>query len=159
MLTVGIEGFGRHFIAWNLAALLKAPIYADHHAPYRSWNTAGAVSVFERWEGKKFPTVIVDNRDPVSPIDMWFWILPPDPTEVELARERLDNTGAHAYLVLNGTRQKGLFGERVLTSIPWEEQQAQAILIGMPLVALVPPFATHFRSLVEVIARVSGSGR
>lgn len=159
MLAVGIEGFGRHFVAWNLAACLKAPIYADRQAPYRSWNTAGTVVVFERWEGKKVPVVIVDNRDPVIPIDIWFWTLPPDPKDVELARERLDNTGANAFLVLNGIRQKGLFGERILTSIPWEEQQAQAILMGMPLVALVPPFSSYFKPLLEVVSRVSDPGR
>ena len=159
MLAIGVEGFGRHFVAWNLAALLKAPIYADKQTPYRRWNTAGVVSVFERWEGKKYPAVIVDNRDPVIAIDLWFWILPPDPKEVELTRERLDNTGANAHLVLNGARQKALFGERILTAIPWEEQQAQAILMGMPLVALVPSFATYFGPLREVIARVSSPGR
>ena len=115
--------------------------------------------MFERWEGKQHPVIIVDNRDSVTSINMWLWILPPDPVEVELARERLDNTGANAHLVLNGARQTGLFGERILAAIPWEEQQAQAILMGMPLVALVPSFATYFGPLKEVIARVSSPGR
>ncbi len=159
MLAVGVEGFGRHFIAWNLAALLKAPIYADHHTPYRSWNTAGAVPVFERWIGKNPGIVMVDNRDPVILVDLWIYTVPPDPKEAELARERIENTGVNAHLVVNGSKQKRLFGEGILTAIPWEEQQAQAILMGLPLVLLAPPFAAYFQPVLEVIAGVSDPRR
>lgn len=152
MIVVGIEGFGRHFVTWNLAALLQAPIYADHHAPYRSWNAAGVVPVFERWEDKKYPIVLVDTRDAVIPVDRWLWCVAPDVKEVTLAKERIETSGLNASLIINGSKQKSLFGD-VLAAIPWEEQQTQAILMGMPLVTLVPPFAHHFQPIVEVIKK------
>lgn len=111
------------------------------------------VSVFERWEGKKSPIVLADTRDSVVPVDLWLWSVAPDPKEVELAKERIENTGVNAYLILNGSKQKGLFGRDILTAVPWEEQQAQAILMGMPLVTLVPPFAQHFQPIVEVVKK------
>lgn len=159
MLKIGVVGFGKSFLAWNLAGLLDAPLYADARAPYRRWNrTIRILETMEAAQGA--PVLVMDHEENEAFPDLSFYAVPPDPSLVLDIQRAVAQAERPTHLVLNGYSKQATWGVFApefapLAVIPWDMRQASAILLGSPLAVRDPGFAQHFAPLIEVIRRVA----
>ena len=159
LLKVGLIGFGKSFLAWNLAGAVEdSVIYADSHAPYRVWNRT--VRVEESWaqvEKSAPQLVVIDHAEAEVLPDQILMLVPPDPLRIEEAlRMKKEQQGRRQlHLVLNGYEEGApwLFPETFhpVAVLPWDVRQLSACVLRIPLVQRDPKFRHYLNPILEVL--------
>ncbi|WP_029423368.1 hypothetical protein [Alicyclobacillus macrosporangiidus] len=161
MRKVGFAGFGKSFLAWNLAGAVEGSvIYADHRAPYRVWNRT--VPVYERWanvETARLELVCIDHEESEVAPDIVVYGVTPDLGRIELALRAQRQSTRSVVLVLVGYEEAGVpwpfppeFSPAII--VPWDMRQATSPLVGAPLTLRDPAWRLRFERLWEVIRNV-----
>ncbi|MBX5437465.1 MAG: hypothetical protein IRZ33_09655 [Alicyclobacillaceae bacterium] len=162
MRTVGFAGFGKSFLAWNLAGAVDGSvIYADARAPYRVWNRV--VRVCERWEdieAAQPALVCLDHEESDVTPDVVVYGVTPDPARVEAALKAQKESVRSVVLVLVGYEETGApwpFAPefRPVITVPWDMRQATSPLAGAPLTRRDPVWRRRFERLWEVVCSVA----
>ncbi|SFV08424.1 hypothetical protein, partial [Alicyclobacillus macrosporangiidus] len=140
MRKVGFAGFGKSFLAWNMAGTVEdSVIYADHRAPYRVWNRT--VQVCERWgdvETAKPVLVCLDHEESEVAPDIVVYGVVPDPVRIETALRAQRQSTKPVVPVLIGYEETGVPWPfppefRPAITVPWDMRQATSPLVGAPL--------------------------
>lgn len=162
MRNIGILGFGKSFIAFNLAGVRidESYIYADRYAPYRSWNASekSHIDVREQWDNSNEKSYcIIDHRESDVVPDVLVYSVAPDAAYIDTFRTMRKDIPVVPILngLVNGS--PWLFGNVFdpVIIVEWDGRQSATTKLGLPLSQRDKRIAQKFDRLWGAIDHVA----